>query len=273
MFLNNIGADLIRRNGPPNIDSIDYFVNNITHTKPVIVRNLYLLDLLKRQPRNSTLGRFWSLIEKEQNETVIGVDLERFNAGEQKYQMEVLTAVTDILREVQNGTKALIMPRSMAQNAKRVGCTMNPVNISRLYISKESFAEGTLNTLMSHGIHPSLRKIFEYYGKTFNEAGLMTGIAKVRALNAGDMIPGVTAKLGLSALECVEDKPLTEMMDDPELASEVISDEESFQQFSLFHLASLFKVWFFGLLAASVLCMSEIVYEYCRNSLNLHFFF
>ena len=99
----------------------------------------------------------------------------------------------------------------------------------------------------------------------------MDGAAKVRALDLGD-IPGVNAKLGLSALECVDDKPLTEMKDDPDLAAEVVQDDESFQQFSLFHLTTLFKLWFFGLLAASVLCIFEILYSYCRQLLNLHCF-
>ena len=154
IFLNNVGADLIRRNGPPNIDSLEYFANNITHTKPVVVKKLYLLNLLKSEPRDSTLGRLWSLMEKEQNETVFDVDFDRLNAGDEEYRMQVFAKATDLLWEVQNRKKALIMPRSMATNGKRIACTMNPVNISRLYISKESFAEGTLNTLMSHGIHP-----------------------------------------------------------------------------------------------------------------------
>ena len=62
------------------------------------------------------------------------------------------------------------------------------------------------------------------------------------------------------------------MKDDPELAAEVVSDDESFQQFSLFHLASLFKVWVFGLLAASVVCIFEIVYAYGRQLLYQHLF-
>ena len=134
IFLNNVGADLIRRNGPPNIDSIDYFLNNITHTKPMIVKNMFLLNLLKSERRNSTLGRLWSLMEKEQNETLLALDTDRLKAGDQKYQMEVSAKVTDILWKVQNRKKAIIMPRSIAQNSKIFGCTMNTVNISRLYI-------------------------------------------------------------------------------------------------------------------------------------------
>ena len=270
MFLNNVGADLIRRNGPPNIDSIGYFVNNITHTKPVIIKRLYLLNLLKSEPKNSTLGRLWSLMEKEQNDTVLDVDKDRLESGDEMYRLQVFGKATDLLWEVQNRKKALIMPRSFARNFKMVGCTMNAVNMSRLYLSKESFAAGTLNTLMSHGIHPEIRKIFEYFGRAFHEAALMEGIARIRALTAADMIPGINAKLDFSALQCIEDKPLTVMKDDPELAAEVVSDDESFQEFSLFHLASLFKLWFFGLFAALVLFILEIFYEYCK--LNLQFF-
>ena len=270
MFLNNVGADLIRKNGPPNIDSIDYFVNNITHTKPVIIKKLFLLNLLKSEPRNSTLGKLWSLMEHEQNETQLDVDKDRLEHGDEMYKIEVFAKLTNLLREVQNRTKAIIIPRSFARNSKMVGCTMDAVNVSRLYLSKESFAAGTLNTLMSHAIHPLLRKIFEYFGRAFHEAALMEGIARVRTLTAGDMIPGISATLDFSALQCIEDKPLTVMKDDPELAAEVVSDEESFQEFSLFHLATLFKLWFFGLFAALVLFILEIFYKYCK--LNLHFF-
>ena len=270
MFLNNVGAGLIRRNGPPNIDSIDYFVNNITHTKPVILKRLYLLNILKSEPKDSTLGKLWSLMEKEQNDTVLDVDKDRLESGDEMYRMQVLGKATDLLWEVQTRKKALIMPRTFARNFKMVGCTMNAVNISRLYFSKESFAAGTLNTLMSHGIHPSLRKIFEYYGRTVHETGFMWGSQKLIVLDAADMFPGTNAKLDLSALQCTEDKPLTVMKDDPELAEEVVTDDESFQEFSLFHLESLFKLWFFGLFAALVLFILEIFYEYCK--LNLHFF-
>ena len=268
MFFNYIGADLIRKNGPPNIDSIDYFVNNITHTKPVIVKRLYLLNLLKSEPKNSTLGKLWSLMEKEQNETVLDVDKDRLEAGDEMYRMQMLSKATDLLWEVQNRKKALILPRSMARNSKMVGCTLNAVNISRLYISKESFAAGTLNTLMSHGIHPEIRKIFEYFGRAWNEAALMEGLTRITVLSAGSMIPGATATLDFSALQCIENKPLTVMKDDPELAVEVVSDDESFQEFTLSHLASLFKIWFFGLFAALVLFILEIFYEYCKLSLQ-----
>ena len=269
MFLNNVGADLIRKNGPPNIDSIDYFLNNITHTKPVIVKKLFLLNLLKNEPKNSTLGTLWSLMEKEQNETVLDVDYDRLTAGDEIYRMQMLGKTTDLLWEVQNRKKAIIMPRSILKNSKMVGCTMNPVNISRLYISKESFAAGTLNTLMSHGIHPEIRKIFEYFGRAFHEAALMEGISRIRTLTAAEMIPGINAKLDFSALQCIEEKPLTVMKDDPDLAEEIISDDESFQEFTLSHLASLFKLWFFGLFAALVLFILEVFYEYCKLMLYL----
>ena len=268
MFLNKVGADLIRRNGPPNIDSIDYFLNNITHTKPVIINNLYLSNLLKNEPKDSTLGRLWSLMEKDQSEAVLDIDYDRLNAGEETYRMEVYSKLTDVLWQVQTRKKAIIVPRSIARNGKMFGCTMNPVNISRLYLSKESFAAGTLNTLMSHGIHPEIRKIFEYFGRAWNEAALMEGVGRLFALDAGEVIPGATAKLGLSALECIDDKPLTVMQDDPELAEEVVSDEESFYEFSLFHLALLFKLWFLGLFAALVLFILEIFYDYCKLMLH-----
>ena len=270
MFLNNVGAGLIRRNGPPNIDSIDYFVNNITHTKPVIVKKLYLLNILKNEPKDSTLGRLWSLMEKEQNETVLDVDKDRMEAGDERYKMELFGKITDVLQEIQTRTKALIIPRGFARNTKIIGCTMNPVNISRMYLSKETFAAGTLNPLMSHGIHPEIRKIIEYSGRSFNEAALLEGVLRMGALDIGDMIPGANAKLGLSALECVDGKPLTEMKDDPEYAAEMVWDEESFQKFSLFHLATLFKLWIYGLSGAFLLCMLEILYEYCK--LILHYF-
>ena len=270
MFLNNIGAGLIRRNGPPNIDSIDYFVNNITHTKPVVVEKLYLLNILKSEPKDSTLGKLWSLMEKEQNETVLHVDKDRIDAGDEQYKMELFAKITDVLKEIQTRTKALILPRSFASNGKMIGCTMNPVNFSRLYISKESFAAGTINTLMSHGIHPSVRKIYEYFARASNEAALIKGLLRTLALDVGDMIPGANAKLGLAALECVDDKPITEMKDDPEYAGEVVWDEESFQEFSLFHLATLFKLWIYGMSGAFILCMLEILYEYCK--LIVHFF-
>ena len=210
-------------------------------------------------------------MEKEQNETVLDIDAGRFEAGGEMYRMQVVAELSDQLEYVTNRTKAIILPRTFARSLQIIGCTIIPVNISRLYLSKESFAAGTLNTLMSHAIHSSLRKIFEYFGRAWNEAALTEGVIRIHAVNAGDIIPGLGAELGLSSLECMEGKPLTVMKDDPELKAELVSDEESFQDFSLFHLATLFKLWFIGLLAAFVLFILEILYQYCKRLVHLHF--
>ena len=275
IFLNKLGADLIRKNGPPNIDSIEHFANNITHTKPVIIKKLYLLSLLKTESKmrkDSTLGRLWSMMEKEQNETVFDIDMEAMRKGDTQDQMKILSMVSDLLRDVEDRTKALILPRSIAVTATVVGCIINPINISRLHVSTESFAQGTLNSLMSHGIDPLLRKMWEYFGKNIYEFDLLKGANFMTAMEVPQMVPGTPAKYGLSAMECIDYKPLSILKNDPEFAAEYIHDEDSFEPFTLFHLTSLFKLLLIGWASALVVCVLEILYFHSKRLINVNVF-
>ena len=218
--------------------------------------------------KNSTLGRLWSLMEKEQEETVLDMDMQIVKKGNIQDQMKLFDKGNDLLREIENRTRALIIPRSMALFGMSVGCILNPIKISRLHISTETFAQGTLNSLMSHGIDPLLRKMFEYFGKNICEFGWMQGLKSMMMMEAPQMIPGSTAMYDLSAIECTEYKPLSVLKNDPELAAEYISDEDSFQPFSFFHLTSLFKLLLIGWVSALVVCVLEILYFHSKRLLH-----
>ena len=118
-----------------------------------------------------------------------------------------------------------------------IGCIINPINISRLHMSTETFSQRILNSLISHGID----QMWEYFDKNIYELGLMQGKNLISTTQVPQMIPGTPAKM-----ECMDYKPLSILKNHPELAAEFINDEDSFQSFSLFHLTSLFKLLFVG---------------------------
>ena len=89
IFLNKVGADLVAKTKGKNVDNIDYFLNNITHMKPCVIKQLYLLNVLRASPKTSKLGQLWSLMEKEENETVLDIQA-NFNSITQEEQMVIM---------------------------------------------------------------------------------------------------------------------------------------------------------------------------------------
>ena len=96
IFLNQIGADLVAKTKGDNVDGIDYFLNNITHMKPCVAKKLYLLNVLKASPKTSKLGQLWSLMEKEENETVLDIQA-NFNDITQEEQMVMTQKGSELL--------------------------------------------------------------------------------------------------------------------------------------------------------------------------------
>ena len=171
IFLNKVGADLIAKTKGQTVDGIEYFLNNITHMKPCVAKKSYFINVLKASPKTSKLGKLWSLMEKEQNETVLNIQA-NFNDLTQEEQMVMMTKGNELLWDLQTSKKALIIPKVALELFQRIGCSALPLNLSRLYVSKETFGHGTLNILMSHGVDPRLRKMVDYLGRTGQEVGV-----------------------------------------------------------------------------------------------------
>jgi hypothetical protein len=269
IFLNKVGADLIAKTPASNIDNIDYFLNDFTNTKPMIIKKLYLIHLLKSSDKNSKLGKLWSLMEKDQKETIIDADFREIMRGNPVLMEEF----SKRLWEIQTYKKGLIMPKKMALMGRNVACMLIPLNITRLHISKDSFAHGTLNILMSHGIQPRLRKVFDYYGRTNHEMALLEGLSITELHNAPLEAPGLRMTYGLEAMECIDGLPLTSSRDseDPALRKEYYHQTEeecSFVAFSFFHLKSCFVMLGYGLGISLVVFLLEIVFQSVKTRVS-----
>ena len=270
IFLNKVGADLVAKTKGNNVDNIDYFLNNITHMKPCIGKNFFLINVLKASSKTSKLGKLWSLMEKEQNETVFDIQANSYDLTQEE-QMVMMQEGNDLLWNLQTSRKALIIPKIMLEVVQRMGCSALPLNFSRLYVSKETFGHGTLNILMSHGIDPRLRKMIDYLGRTLQEVGVRKAMMSALIGNAAVMVPGVDFTYGLSAMECMAGKFPTKCRDseDPALVKEYYkaSDEvEAFLPYSMFHLNSCFVMLGIGLTASMTCCLLEnFVYAFKKD--------
>jgi hypothetical protein len=267
IFLNKLGADLVAKTSPYNIDSIDYFVKNITHMKPIVIKKLYLLQVLKNSQKTEKLGKLWTLMEREEDETILDVDYRGYD------QIDIPTQQTrlfKILQEIEDSKKALFLPRQMTELALAVGCTIKPDNVSRLHLGKESFAKGILTSIVSHGIDPRLRNIWDYFLRTVTETGLGIGEAIYMRRELPDLMPpGVDIKYDRDALDCMNGNPISSFKNSPhvELAQEYISQsvlEESFIPFNVIHMESCFLFFYIGILASAILCLFELVYSHVK---------
>lgn len=113
-----------------------------------------------------------------------------------------------------------------------------------LNIAKESFAEGLLCYLMSHGIHPYVRQVLEYFLRTFHEIDLMAGA--LQTLDAFFLTP--------SPVHFYDLWERSNRMSTIQVMEEC---EEEWRQFTAADLRSTFRLLSFGMAGGGIICFLE----------------
>ena len=172
LFLCKIGADLVVVRDPYTIDSIEELIKNNSQTKPVITKQLFLLNLLKQAHMyrpNSTLGRMFDVIQRDHRPLIYDVDLTQ--------NMETLFHRFSVLQNrVESHEMAVVLPQILARFYGRLSCLFNPKLASQFKTARDTFAHGILTILFSSKIHPVVRKVLEYFFRTILEMSLKTNI-------------------------------------------------------------------------------------------------
>ena len=172
LFLCKIGADLVVVRDPYTIDSIEELIKNNSQTKPVITKQLFLLNLLKQAHMyrpNSTLGRMFDVIQRDHRPLIYDVDLTQ--------NMETLFHRFSVLQNrVESHEMAVVLPQKLARLYGRLSCLFNPMFTSQFKTARDTFAHGLLTVLFSSKIHPVVRKVLEYFFRTILEISIASNM-------------------------------------------------------------------------------------------------
>lgn len=240
---NVIGSNLIVNPAPSQIDSVYWFKND-SWTRPVVVKKMFLLNLLKSSVPGTPVNYLWQIVMSSPNVSLMDANLE-------KGREEALQKFLEVIEEANSWKKALIAPRFMCEMAIRCGCVFRPELMNNAHISKESIAEGVMTPLMSHKIHPYVREYFEYMIMTTTlEMGLGWTTLSRMDQYMPVLFPGM-GPYGLTALKCQETKHSSP------------SDDE-WRAFKIADLRSTLMIPFSGGAAALILWVLERIIHSIR---------
>jgi hypothetical protein len=201
LFLNKIGADLVILREPHNIESIEELIRNDSKTKPVVMKQFFLLNLMKEASvyrPTSILARLNQVIQADSKNLIISFDAFAESSDAQK----LMTEINDLLTRVSNHTQAVLNPAFFFPFFRHAVCLINTELTSRFQATSETFAHGTLNYIFSHNIHPLVRKMMSYFTSTFFETALLKSMEAATLEDNISTMPGF--QFSTEVLECQE---------------------------------------------------------------------
>jgi hypothetical protein len=181
----------------------------------------------------------WKVIASHPNESLWDINLTISGS-------EIIFRFIELVSKVSDCSKALIAERYLINKFTKVGCVVQPKLVKNLFIAKKSFAEGYLGVLFSHGIHPYVRKVLEYYIRTFHEGAFIDGLVQV----ADSSVPDIVSDFRYSreVLDC-----LTIKSSKP--------DEGEWRPFTVADLRKVFSLFGIGsVVGGGVLFLVEVTY-------------
>ena len=152
--LGAMGADLVTINDPPFINSLDAFTNT-SYTQPVVVKQFYLLHLLERAVPGTPVWDLKKLVYSNPDQHILDIDV---SGDLNKVQQVAL----NLLNEVHNSRKSLLLTERMYPIIKYQGCQYLPDIAKNIERSKYLFAPGQFSQIMSLKIDPKLRQVWNY---------------------------------------------------------------------------------------------------------------
>jgi hypothetical protein len=79
------------------------------------------------------LGKLWKVISAHPNESIFDVDMEKGDQAQVGGQL---------FNDINNCTRALIIPKAFVGVAQRTGCVVQPQLLKDAYVARELFAAG-----------------------------------------------------------------------------------------------------------------------------------
>lgn len=257
ILLNTVGADLVVKKEPRVIDSLDDLVDDpqFSHIRVLLLKNLYEHPLIEGSPAGSKVNKLWNRINQKSETSLL--DFNRFN-DQDFYNTPEYTQVMD---SIIADDVAFIFVTYFAFFFEKGACYAKQLkNLDKIrdigrkmYLAKETFGAGTLNVMLSPGIHPYVENVLNYVFRTALETGLFDGYQQRILPVLPTFVPGdLPMKYNVDLLKCAE---------------RIIDNEMTFIQFTLNDLSSVFQAWVISLLAFSFLPILEMIYSYYRKKL------
>ena len=153
ILFGSMGADLVVVIDPPVIESLDEFTNT-SYTKPVILKQLFLMPLLQKSKPETELDHLKSVLASNPDELIVNVNAS--NMANTQRQLFLL------LKQADDSLKALIIPDMIYKFVKTPACELMPDMMSKFRRSKKLFVPGILGQIMSLKIDPILRQVWNY---------------------------------------------------------------------------------------------------------------
>jgi hypothetical protein len=161
IILGCLGADQVAWVFPPIIESLEEFTID-SLPKPYIAENLWLEPVLRAAVPGSELWNLKTVIYSDPAENIFDVPTESGKG---------VTQVAMFMKDIKDGKKARINSAFWERSLHPIACILDVEYGKMEGISKNMFAAGVMTPLMSTGIDPGLRILFNYMMGTFFETG------------------------------------------------------------------------------------------------------
>ena len=163
----SMGADLVALIDPPVINSM-YEFTNTSQTQPVIIRQLFLIPLLKKAQPGTDLWHLNSVLKSKNDSNIFSFDISQSFT-------KVQQSLTDLLEEVMRLLKALVIPDLIWSIGKPLLCETQPSLARKIRHSSNLFFPGVFTSIMSLKIDPHLRQYWNYFVGTLCETRILSG--------------------------------------------------------------------------------------------------
>ena len=188
LFLSKIGADLVVMKEPYNIQSVEDIIQPDSQTKPLIIRQLFLINLMKEAAvyrPDSTLARLLPIIMSDPKKNILNLDMSKVG--------NAITAFNGIFSQIMERESALLLPVEFFAWFRHFQCVINPSVMSKVQMAKETFAHGIVTFAYAPKIHPMVRKVMDYFTQCYLEMGIVTNrmLAHILVKDMLNILPDV----------------------------------------------------------------------------------
>ena len=194
LFLSKIGADLVVMKEPYNIQSIEDIIETDSQIQPMVYKQFFLINLMKQASvyrPSSTLARLYPVVMSDPENNILNADINDIGN---------MAALTDVIfSRIMMRKAVLVVPTDVFTWIRHFECLLNPEVMSKIQVTKETFAHGIITTLYAPKIHPMVRKVLDYFLGSLLEMGLIRN-PMFRNIIAKDLmkllpVAGVTSKV------------------------------------------------------------------------------
>ena len=232
IFLSKLGADLVVMKEPHKIESIEELIHNNSKTRPVAIKQLFLINLLKQAAvyrPESTHGRLYKVLMSSED-LVMNFNLASDDADTDKFKY----GMTVLFESMQRHEKAMLMPKVFVKMSLSLQCLNQPDLVRNMTIAEQTFAHGILTFIYAPKINPMVRKMLDYFTGTFFEAALLRSFEKAIIEDYMVLMPQLV--VNREVIQCQEGDVVSALEK---------TSMDSWTSFSLAHYITVFAVFGF----------------------------